>query len=242
MHNPALVAERNMLALGENPYPGRGIVIGTDKTGKYMVQVYWIEGRSPNSRNRVLTEKDGAVFTEAADPAKMKDPKLIIYNAMRERGPRYVVSNGDQTDTVIQGIRSRYNLMDTMMEREYEPDEPNFTPRITGLCSLDSLDPRFQLAILRRSPWGTCERHFFTYEQVAAGFGYCIHTYMGDSDPLLSWHGEPLLMPLKGGIEEIAASYWDKLDEANRVSLAVKFIHMELGVSDTNIVNKYTKV
>lgn len=239
------LAGNNLLALATNPYPGRGIVAGIDRTGGYMVQVYWIMGRSPNSRNRVFDADDnGRLFTEAADPSKVDDPSLIIYNAMREMGLNYVVSNGDQTDTVISSlVPSMFSLDLALRGREYEPDKPNFTPRITAISSIvKKVRVALFMSVLRKSPFGKgCDR--FTYELTPApGFGYCITTYSGDGDPLPSFSGDPVLMPLVGGIEEIANDYWRVLNEENRVSLAVKSIQISSGNSSIHIINKYAKV
>lgn len=238
-------AQANFFNLSQNPYPGRGIVAGLDETGQYMVQVYWIMGRSENSRNRVFKADDetGRLFTEAADPSKVKDPSLIIYNAMLEAPPFYVVSNGDQTDTVIGELnRGPFFLESALCGREYEPDAPNFTQRITAVGKLDSrLGQRIMMSILRKSRFGDrCDQH--TYElHSGPGFGFCVTTYSGDGDPLPPFRGDPLLMPLVGGAEDIARTYWDALNEANRVSLAVKWIEIGNGRSDIYIINEYTQ-
>ncbi|NTW46405.1 MAG: inosine monophosphate cyclohydrolase [Candidatus Moranbacteria bacterium] len=238
------LAGDNILALAENPYPGRGIVAGLDESGSYMVQVYWITGRSPNSRNRVFgTDDEGRLFTEAADPSKVDDPALIIYNAMREVGLYYVVSNGDQTDTVISALGPNTFSLDLALRgREYEPDLPNFTPRITAVSSIAKGRTALFMSVLRKSPFGEeCDR--FTYELTQApGFGYCITTYSGDGDPLPSFSGDPVLMPFIGGIEQIANDYWAALNKENRVSLAVKSIQISSGHSSIHVINKYAKV
>ncbi len=240
------LAQANFSALSQNPYPGRGIVAGLDETGQYLVQVYWIMGRSENSRNRVFKAdgETGRLFTEAADPAKVKDPSLIIYNAMRERGDWYntldfVVSNGDQTDTVTNSVGPLY-LSRVLDGRMYEPDEPNFTQRITAVHSLWKEKPQLQMSILRRSMFGAArDRIEFVYDYLYPGFGHCITTYVGDGNPLPPFRGDPLVMPLTGGREDIARTYWDSLNEANRVSLAVKWIEIGNGRSDIHIINKY---
>jgi IMP cyclohydrolase len=241
-------AQANLLALGQNPYPGRGIVAGLDETGQYLVQVYWIMGRSENSRNRVFKadNETGRLFTEAADPSKVKDPSLIIYNAMRERGDwyntlHYVVSNGDQTDTVVESM-GPLSLYEVLAGRRYEPDAPNFTQRITAVHSLWKERPFLQMSILRRSMLGeACDGVLFVYDQLHPGYGYCITTYSGDGDPLPPFYGDPIVMPLVGGMQDIAWTYWDSLNEANRVSLAVKWIEVGNGRSDIRIINKNTQ-
>jgi hypothetical protein len=235
-------AEVNLQALRENPYPGRGIVIGRDETGRQLIQVYWIMGRSANSRNRVFEKDDatGRLFTEAADLAKVEDPSLIFYNAMMEQRGIFIVSNGDQTDTIAQAIRAGSDSYEALSQRTYEPDKPNYTCRIAGLCFGGTVG---QLAVLRRSAWGdTCDRHFYEFSQIAAGLGFCITTYAGDGNPLPPFRGEPYLLPLIGGIEEVAAAMWSALNEANRVSLAVKFINIDTGRSRISIINEYEKV
>lgn len=243
------LAGSNILALATNPYPGRGIVVGVDESGGYMIQVYWISGRSPNSRNRVFCDDDsGRLFTMAADPSKVEDPSLIIYNAMREMratSKRYVVSNGDQTDTVVDEMCffGCPSLDLALRGRQYEPDKPNFTPRITAMSELfDDGRHRLEISVLRKSPFGDgCDRYAYDLG-VVPGFGYCVTTYTGDGDPLPSFSGDPILMPLVGGIEKIANDYWAALNEENRVSLAVKSIHISSGHSSIHIINKYTQV
>ncbi len=244
MKNPAITADRNFFALSTNPYPGRGLIIGKDETGKSLVQVYWIMGRSENSRNRIFSSDGGRIFTEAADPSKVVDPSLIIYNAMAEVksfscGPLFVVSNGSQTDSFVTRAKAEGGLHGVLSGTCYEPDAPNFTPRISGFC----LGTLVELSILRKSSWGeSCDRSFYEYEKIEPSFGFCLTTYSGDGNPLPAFRGDPLLMPLVGRSTEIAEKYWEALDEANRVSLVVKFIDIESGVSSWNIINKNKKV
>lgn len=244
--------------LANNPYPGRGIIVGLDETGNNLVQVYWIMGRSPNSRNRVFgyDEKEGRLFTEAADPSQVKDPSLIIYNAMREKsfeGKSYlsIVSNGAQTDTVMDCPSGRRinDLPVNMSSWVYEPDAPNFTPRITAVSMWMKYTsreaPLFQISILRKSIWSdACDRHLYEFDGVGPGFGYCVTTYSFMSycngGPLPSFHGEPYLLPLHGDSDLIADIYWDMLDSDNRVSLAVKLIPRR-GPSHIAIINKFQK-
>jgi hypothetical protein len=233
-------ATHNFESLRENSYPGRGIVVGMDETGRLLVQVYWIMGRSANSRNRILESEWGELRTAAADPAKIKDPSLIIYNAMRELKDLYLVSNGDQTDTIYQGLLAGVSFSQALNTRQYEPDAPNYTPRISAISSLREGVPVAELSILKRSPFGeSCDRQTFRYELFAPGYGRCITTYDGDGDPLPSFSGEPRLMPLAGEGEEIAQMYWDALDLENRVALAVKTIDIATGTSDILIINQY---
>ncbi len=235
--------EENLARLRGNPYPGRGIVVGLDETSKYLVQVYWIMGRSENSRNRVFKSdpRTGRLYTEAADVSKMKDASLVIYSAMLEYEGHYVVSNGDQTNTVVNAPSQMY-LNVALYGRKYEPDAPNFTQRITAMTSLNNDRPLVQMSILRKSPLGdTCD-HVFYECRPYPGCGHCITTYAHDGNPLPSFRGDPLVMPLVGDMQGIANTYWQALNEENRVSLAVKFIDIEARQSDIWITNKYNQV
>ena len=242
-----VLAKANLFNLGGNPYPGRAIVAGLDETGANLVQVYWIMGRSENSRNRIFSCENGRLFTEAADLSKVKDPSLIIYNAMREAeylpgAVAYIASNGDQTDTAVNFIREPHGFHEAMNRRQYEPDAPNFTPRITALSWWQYKgNAGAQMSILRKSPWSdACDRHLYEFHGIGRGFGYCLTTYSGGGDPLPAFQGEPYLLPLLGNARLIAENFWDTLDPDNRVSLAVKFIPKN-GPSETVIKNKYKK-
>lgn len=243
-----LVAERNFFALSEKSYPGRGLIIGMSSLGK-VILVYWIMGRSENSRNRRFVATKGRLSTEAVDPSKMKDPSLVIYNAMDEcagqyAGGQYVVSNGAQTDTIILRSQERVeaHLVRAMREYQYEPDEPNFTPRIAGVYSLEGEywgESPWQIGITKRLPGGECTWQLYEYSSIPHGFGYGVHTYIDDGNPLPSWRGEPLLLPLVGSAEEIADRYWDLLDDSNRISLAVKSVDQISRESKIHIINRY---
>lgn len=234
-------AGKNLLALSQNSYPGRGMVIGMDEIG-HVIQVYWIMGRSENSRNRKFSVEGGRVFTQPIDPAKVKDPSLIIYNAMRDSHGHFVVSNGVQTDDVVLGVSVGNNFARALRRWPYEPDAPNFTPRITGIYSLavDHGDPPFYLSIIRKAAGqeDSCDRTTYEYEKFEKGFGRCITTYVGDGDPLPSFKGDPRLMPLTGDIDTIKGIYWEALDSDNKVALAVKRIS-PLGHTLVKVVNKY---
>jgi len=200
-------------------------------------------GRSANSRNRMFVkDNDGLVRTAPVDSNNVQDAKLIIYNAMRETDDFYVVSNGDQTDTVIMCLDQNLDLYGAMGMRQYEPDKPNFTPRITAVCSLINSKPMVEMSILRKSLFGDgCDRALYTFDELCPGIGYCLTTYSSDGDPLPSFRGEPLLMPLEGNLQEIAGLFWKALDPENRVALVVKFIGMDNGSikSRVHIINKY---
>ena len=240
---PADIARQNLKErLADNPYPGRGVVLGLDDTGQKLVQVYWIMGRSPNSRNRIFATDGSAVRTEAADPAKVEDPSLIIYNALRELRGVFVVTNGDQTDTICQTVLHGGTFEQALATRAYEPDAPNYTPRISGIFDLRLGSQVAKLCVLRRSLFGnSTDRLVWTYENLGAGFGHCITTYMGDGKPLPAFEGEPYLLPLQGDVQTIADTMWENLDADNRVSLCAKTIDPDSLASEVVVVNKYEK-
>ncbi|PYI50041.1 IMP cyclohydrolase [Paenibacillus flagellatus] len=234
-------AEANAGRLQTNPYPGRGIVIGLTPDGTRYVQVYWIMGRSENSRNRVFIEEaNGFVRTEARDPAKLTDPSLIIYYPVRHTGQAHIVTNGDQTDTIYEALKEGRSFEQALTTRTWEPDAPNYTPRISGLVDLSDANCAYKLSILKTNMGDPSQtmRHFFHYEQGVAGFGHCIHTYAGDGNPLPSFQGEPVLMPLFDDIGRTASFYWERLNEDNKISLLVKTIDKASGQTETVIRNK----
>ncbi len=239
----------NLACLAGNPYPGRGVLIGHTESGHYMVQATWLMGRSESSRNRVYNfdSDHRRVFTEPADPAKMagKDTSLLIYNAMMERHGVFIASNGHQTDEVLKAVTdSEATLGSALHEFQYEPDAPNFTPRITAMYSLVKGDWAIQFAILKRSLWSEeCDRHIFRYKMIGAGYGLYVSTYVGNGDPLPSWEGEPIPIILYGSDDptDIAENLWANLDLDNRVSLAVKLIEPIHGNSRTYIINEQGK-
>ncbi len=236
-----ILAQANLAALTENLYPGRGIILGMDTSGKFLVQVYWIMGRSENSRNRVfIIDSDGKLKTAPADPEKVKDPSLIIYTAMADNYQSYAVSNGAQTEDVL----SRDGLKTlTKNNWQYEPDKPNFTPRITGLFRLRLFGtPVAEFSILKKSPSSDlCEESLYEVLLTEPGIGCCVTTYDGDGDPLPSFSGKPYILPLEGDINNVAKTIWDALDEDNRVSLAVKFIGFKVQETKLQIINRYSK-
>jgi hypothetical protein len=239
LNRNSIIAMSNILALTENMYPGRLIVLGMDQTGDFVVMVYVVTGRSEKSRNRVLSfDEYGRVYTEAPDPTKMTDPKLVIYNAMLENHGFFVVSNGAQTDRVA-AARS----CGVMTEFDYEPDAPHFTPRITGVCNIfDGRCEGFGLSIIRKSRFGSwCDRVAYSYEKIGNGFGFGISTYSGDGNPLPSFMDTPHLLPLRGSIVDIRDSYWSA-SGPNRVALAVKFIPLAGGKSTITAISELKKV
>jgi hypothetical protein len=234
-------AGQYLSGLKANSYPGRGIVIGLTGDGSHYVQVYWIMGRSENSRNRIfIEEENGFLRTEAKDPSKMTDPSLIIYYPVKHLGGAHIVTNGDQTDTIHESLQHGGSFEAALAARTYEPDAPNYTPRISGIVDLADGQFAYKLSILKSA--GNSEdqthRHTYTYEHALPGFGHCIHTYAGDGNPLPSFQGEPQLVPLQGDAAEIAARYWNALNEENQISLLVKTIHRETGEARLVIINK----
>jgi hypothetical protein len=228
--------------LAANRYPGRGIVMGRAEAGAGWLQVYWIMGRSENSRNRVFVAEGGALRTEAADPQRLRDPSLILYEAMLELPGAYVVSNGDQTRTVLDVMEAGGRFEDALEMREREPDAPNFTPRISGLIDLRLGEPGFALSILKANAADPSLTDRATFRPAAppGGLGLGLTTYQGDGDPLPSFRGEPLWLPLAGSPEQVADTYWAALDRENRVSLAVKTIGRD-GVSRIVIRNRFVR-
>ena len=225
--------------LRSNPYPGRGIVLGRSADGKYAVAAYFIMGRSENSRNRVFTVTEDGIRTEAHDPSKMTDPSLIIYHPVRQVGKGLIVTNGDQTDTIRDYLLQGRTFAEALHSREFEPDGPNYTPRISGLVSPDG---SFQLSILKSADGdpSCCHRYFYTYDHPLAGEGRFIHTYMGDGNPLPSFEGEPELVSIPSNTaQEFANLLWRSLNEENKVSLFVRYIDLETQATDDVIVNKH---
>ncbi|WP_159888195.1 IMP cyclohydrolase [Paenibacillus puerhi] len=237
----AAQAEAYAAGLQKNVYPGRGIIIGLTPDGTRLVQVYWIMGRSENSRNRVFIEEpNGFLRTEAKDPAKLTDPSLIIYYPVKHANGAHIVTNGDQTDTIHEALLAGGSFESALATRTYEPDAPNFTPRISGIVDLNDEQFAYKLSILKSA--GNTEeqtlRHTYTYEKALPGYGHCIHTYEGDGNPLPSFQGEPALVPLANNAEEIVDMYWNALNEENKISLLVKTIRIEDGASELLVRNK----
>ena len=234
----------NMLSLANelnsNTYPGRGIVIGKTKEGKKAVTAYFIMGRSNNSRNRVFVEEGEGIRTQAFDPSKLEDPSLIIYAPVRVLGNKTIVTNGDQTDTIYEGMDKQLTFEQSLRTREFEPDAPNYTPRISGIMHVENGKYNYALSILKSNNGNTeaCNRYTFAYENPVAGEGHFIHTYMHDGNPLPSFEGEPKLVKINGDINEFTNMVWTNLNEENKVSLFVRFIDIETGEYETRIVNK----
>ena len=236
------IAAANMQALSQNAYPGRGIVIGQTPDARHFVQIYWIMGRSENSRNRIFVRDGDAVRTAPHDASKVKDPSLIIYYCARTVGRRHVVSNGDQTDTIVEALQAGRGFEAALFTRTFEPDAPNFTPRIAGVVSLDDPVHAYSLAVIK-SVGGLgerCSRQFFHYEAGVPGIGHCVTTYTGDGTPLPAFEGEPYVLPLADDVEQVAETYWAALNADNRVSLLARLIDARTGRARLSIVNKHS--
>jgi IMP cyclohydrolase len=224
--------------LNRNAYPGRGIVLGRSADNKNAVIAYFIMGRSENSRNRIFSVTDDGIRTEAYDPAKLEDPSLIIYHPVRYFDGKTIVTNGDQTDTIRDFLAAGKCYRHALMTREFEPDGPNYTPRISGVVLPDG---SYKLSILKsfNGDPSCCCRYFYEYDAPVAGYGHFIHTYMGDGTPLPSFEGEPELVELNSeNAEEFAGLLWDSLNEENKVSLFVRYIDLATGDTDDIIINK----
>ena len=223
-----------------NAYPGRGIVIGKSEDGKYAVTAYFIMGRSENSRNRVFVTEGDGIRTQAYDPSKLTDPSLIIYAPVRVLGKETIVTNGDQTDTVYDGISKGLTFEQSLRSREFEPDAPNYTPRISGMLTVENGRFDYQMSILKSNNGNpaACNRYTFSYENPVAGEGHFIHTYLCDGNPLPSFEGEPKLVAIQNNIEIFTELLWNSLNADNKVSLFVRYINIETGEYETKIVNK----
>ena len=228
--------------LSANPYPGRGILIGCSEDGKRSVIVYFIMGRSENSRNRIFERTDDGIRTAAFDPAKMTDPSLIIYHPVRELGSKTIVTNGDQTETIAHNLSSEYGFHTALQMREFEPDAPNYTPRISGIVESSGA---YALSILKtiESDPNHCQRNFYEYSGAIAGLGHFISTYETDGDPLPSFKGEPVPVGITDscGLEAFASEIWSSLNEENKVSLYARERDLTTGDINDLIINTHHK-
>ena len=223
-----------------NAYPGRGIVIGRSKDGTKAVAGYFIMGRSQNSRNRVFVEEGEGIRTQAFDPSKLEDPSLIIYAPVRVLGNKTIVTNGDQTDTIYEGMDRQLTFEQSLRSREFEPDAPNYTPRISGIMHIENGKYSYAMSILKSNNGNpdSCNRYTFAYENCVAGEGHFIHTYKCDGNPLPSFEGEPKLIAIPDDMEAFTETLWNSLNEDNKVSLFVRYIDIATGKYETKIVNK----
>ena len=223
-----------------NSYPGRGIIIGKSADGTKAVTAYFIMGRSENSRNRVFVEEGEGIRTQAFDPAKLEDPSLIIYAPVRVLGNKTIVTNGDQTDTIYEGMDRQMTFEQSLRSREFEPDAPNYTPRISGILHIENGGYNFAMSILKSDDGdpSSCLRYTFAYENPKAGEGRFIHTYMHDGNPLPSFEGEPKLVGIQDDMDAFTDMLWNSLNPDNKVSLFVRYIDIATGAYETKIVNK----
>lgn len=226
--------------LRENPYPGRGIIIGKSPDGKKAAIAYFIMGRSENSRNRIFVEDGQGIKTQAFDPAKLTDPSLIIYSPVRVLGNKTIVTNGDQTDTIYEMMDRQQTFEQALRTREFEPDGPNFTPRISGILHVEDGNFNYAMSILKTDNGDeqTCNRYTFAYSSPRKGEGHFIHTYKENAEPLPSFEGEPKRVEIKGSLDEFTDMIWDSLNEENKVSLFTRYIDLETGKYEQRIVNK----
>ena len=222
-----------------NPYVGRGIVIGKTADGKKAAAAYFIMGRSANSRNRVFTVKEGEIFTEPFDASKVEDPSLIIYAAIRSFENKLIVTNGDQTDTIYEGLKAGKSFSQALTAREFEPDAPNLTPRISGMLSFADSDFSYEMSILKSADaeGSACNRYTFSYAALN-GLGHFIHTYVTDGKPIPTFQGEPERVAIPDCIDCFTSSIWENLDENNKISLYTRYIDLETGSYEERLINK----
>lgn len=234
----------NKLSIGQelkdNSYPGRGIIIGRTSDGDKAAMAYFIMGRSENSRNRIFAEEGEGIRTQAFDPSRLKDPSLIIYTPVRVLGNKIIVTNGDHTDTIYEGMDKQMTFEQSLRSREFEPDGPNYTPRISGIMHLGGGSYNYAMSILKSNQGDpqSCRRFTFAYENPKPGEGHFIHTYRCDGNPLPSFEGEPKLISIPDHMEDLADLLWSSLNAENKVSLFVRYIDLKTGVYESKIVNK----
>ena len=226
--------------IASTTYPGRGIIIGKSEDGKKAVIGYFIMGRSENSRNRVFVAEGTDLKTQAFDPSKLVDPSLIIYAPVRTLDNDTIVTNGDQTDTIRDFVLEGKTFEEALRTRTFEPDPPNFTPRISGMLTFAEGDFSYKMSILKSNEGreSSVLRFFYEYAQPVAGEGHFIHTYQCDGNPIPSFAGEPTLVDIKGDIDTFTDNVWSALNEVNKVSLYTRFIDLATGDFEDRIVNK----
>ena len=226
--------------LKENTYPGRGIIVGKSQDGKSAVCAYFIMGRSANSRNRVFVEDGNGIRTKAFDESKLEDPSLIIYAPVRVLGNKTIVTNGDQTDTIYELMNKQMTFEQALRTREFEPDSPNYTPRISSVMKVSDGDYNYAISILKSADGdpSSCQRYSFAYSNPINGIGHFIHTYKCDGNPLPSFEGEPKKVEIPNCIDEISKMIWESLNEDNKVSLFVRYIDIKSGKTESRIINK----
>ncbi len=224
-----------------NSYVGRGIISGLSKDGKNAVAAYFIMGRSANSRNRIFVEENNVVYTKPFDESKVEDPSLIIYAAVREYKKNLIFTNGDQTDTIVQGLKEGKSFLDALKSRKFEPDFPNLTPRISAIQNLDK-DFSYSLSILKSADneGSACNRYLFDFEPIK-GVGHFIHTYVCDGNPIPTFQGEPERVLIPNNIDSFTNDIWNSLDENNKISLYVRYTNLKTGRKKERLINKNTK-
>lgn len=222
-----------------NTYPGRGIIVGKSADGTKAVSAYFIMGRSANSRNRVFVERDGAIFTEPFDASKVEDPSLIIYAAVREFENKLIVTNGDQTDTIYNALAEGKGFTYALQTRQFEPDGPNFTPRISAMTTFQDGDFIYKMSILKSADaeGSACNRFNYYYEPLA-GLGHFLHTYVCDGNPIPTFQGEPERVAVPDDIDEFTDAIWSALNADNKISLYVRYTDLKTGETDSRLVNK----
>ena len=222
-----------------NSYVGRGIIIGKSEDACKACTAYFIMGRSANSRNRIFTEKDGAVYTEPFDASKVEDPSLIIYAAVRSYENKLIVTNGDQTDTIYEYLEQGKCFKCALATRAFEPDAPNYTPRISGMLTFDNGDFTYEMSILKSADaqGSACNRYTFSYDPLP-GLGHFIHTYVCDGDPIPTFQGEPERVLIPDSIDALTATLWEALDADNKISLYVRYTDLKDGTIETRLINK----
>ncbi len=225
-----------------NPYVGRGIVIGKTEDGTQAVSAYFIMGRSANSRNRVFALRDGAVYTEPFDAALVEDPSLIIYAAVRALDNKLIVTNGDQTDTIYDGVKAGMTFSKSLESRAFEPDAPNLTPRISGMLTFGEGDVSYEMSILKSidAEGSDCARYTFSYP-AKAGLGHFIHTYVTDGSPIPTFQGEPERVAIPNDIDVLTNDLWENLNEDNRISLYVRYTDLASGNVTERLINRFVK-
>lgn len=222
-----------------NEYPGRGIVMGCSEDGTKAVIAYFIMGRSANSRNRIFAKKDGAIFTVPFDASKVEDPSLIMYAAVRRFENKLIVTNGDQTDTVYEGLKAGKSFSEALQERCFEPDIPNLTPRISGLMDFSKSELSYEMSILKSADekGSACSRYTYSYAALP-GLGHFIHTYQGDGVPLPTFCGEPERVKICNDIDDFTGKLWSALNEENKISLYVNYKDIKSGMAEERLINK----
>ncbi|MEG0771275.1 MAG: IMP cyclohydrolase [Clostridia bacterium] len=226
--------------LKQNEYPGRGIVIGKTADGEHAAIAYFIMGRSENSRNRIFSAVGDDLETKAFDDSKLVDPSLIIYSPVRVDGKKTIVTNGDQTDTIYEFLKNGKTFRKSLQIREFEPDAPNFTPRISGIVDVTGEVLKYKLSILKSAEGNgnSCQRFFYEYSSPINGMGHFIHTYKGNGEPIPSFEGEPVSVNINDDINTFADNIWNSLNSDNKVSLFVRFIKISDGTQNSIIINK----